>query len=77
MKAAVAILGVLCVGLALALLVQTADLSKLGRKHDEVLKQLEKTEVELRDAKKKIELLEQAGEPDGVTPPAPDQRQSP
>lgn len=63
MKAAVAILGVLCVGLAMALLVQTADLSKLGKKHDEVLKELEKTQAELRDAKRKIELLEQAGDP--------------
>lgn len=62
MKAAFAILGVLVAGLALALLVQTAELSKLGKKHDEVLKQLEKTEAELRDAKKKIELLEASGD---------------
>lgn len=60
MKAAFAILGVLVAGLALALLVQTAELSKLGKKHDEVVKQLEKAEAELRDAKKKIEVLEQA-----------------
>lgn len=60
MKAVLAILGVLFAGLALALLVQTAEFSKLGTKHDEVVKRLEKAEAELRDAKKKIELLEQA-----------------
>lgn len=63
MKAAVAILGVLCAGLALALLVQTADLSRIGKEHDQTLKELEKTQAELRDAKRKIELLEQAGDP--------------
>ncbi len=72
MKAVLAILGVLVAGLALALLVQTAEFSKLGKKHDEVVKQLEKTQAELRDAKKKIELLEQAGRPasDGAEPAA-------
>lgn len=72
MKAVLAILGVLVAGLALALLVQTAELSKLGTKHDEVVKQLEKAEAELRDAKKKIEVLEAAGRPasDGAEPAA-------
>lgn len=68
MKAAVAILGVLCMGLALALLVQTAELSRIGKVHDETLKELDKTQGELRDAKKKIELMEQASKAATQTP---------
>lgn len=61
MKAAVAIMGVLMLVLALALLVQTAEVSKVAAKHDETLKELEQTKIELRDARKKIELLQAAG----------------
>lgn len=69
MKAAVAIMGVLMLVLALALLVQTAEVSKVAAKHDETLKELEQTKIELRDARKKIEFLQGSG---GAGQPASD-----
>lgn len=71
MKAAVAILGVLLAVLAIVLMVQTAEISRIGKAHDETLKELQETRKKLEDAQKKIEALEGAGQPAEEVPASP------